>query len=147
MVIFLNIQEYKKIVDSKKVKEPELKNYLKSFFSGGLIGLFGEIFVYILNNCFCISIENSYIYLCIFLIFIASLLTSIGIFDDLVLKARCGLIIPTTGFAHSVSSSVIDYKHEGLITGIGANFFKLAGSVIVYSVIAAFLLTIIKVII
>ena len=110
------------------------------------IGFFGEIFVYIVNNCFSVSIKDAYIYLCIFLIFISSLLTCMGIFDDLVLKARCGLIIPTTGFAHSVSSSVIDYKREGLITGIGSNFFKLAGSVIVYSVITAFILTIIKVI-
>ena len=67
--------------------------------------------------------------------------------DNWVGKARCGLIIPTSGFAHSVASSALDYKKDGLVTGLGANFFKLAGSVILYGIISAFLLVIVRVVI
>lgn len=62
-------------------------------------------------------------------------------------KAKAGLLLPTTGFAHSVTSSALDYKKEGLITGLGSNFFKLAGSVILYGILAAFVMVIVKVII
>ncbi len=62
-------------------------------------------------------------------------------------KAKAGLLIPTTGFAHSVASSALDYKKEGLVTGLGSNFFKLAGSVILYGILSAFILVIVKVII
>ena len=81
-----------------------------------------------------------------YLIIISSLITALGFADSLFMKFKCGLIIPITGFAHSVSSSIIDYKREGFLN-MGANAFKLAGSVILYGVVSAVFLTIIKVII
>ena len=75
----------------------------------------------------------------VILIFVASLCTALGFFDNLVSKAKAGLIVPITGFAHAMTSSMIDYKKEGLITGIGANAFKLTGSVILYGVVSAYL--------
>jgi stage V sporulation protein AC len=77
-------------------------------------------------------------------IFLASLFTGFGFFDKLVTIFRCGLIIPITGFAHSMTSSALDYKNEGLIFGIGSNIFKLAGSVILYGVMAAWLFGMIR---
>jgi len=93
-----------------------------------------------------LSRANSFIWLCIILIFIGCFLTSLGFFDNWVSKFKAGLIIPTTGFAHSISSSALDYKKDGLITGLGANFFKLAGSVILYGILSAFILLIVRVI-
>ena len=99
------------------------------------------------------SISILFVYVTVFLWIIPALagitsfLTSIGIFDKFITKYRSGLIIPTTGFAHSVSSSLVDSKKEGLITGLGSNMFILAGSVVLYSTISAFVLVIVKVII
>lgn len=73
-------------------------------------------------------------------IFLASLFTALGFFDKLVTKFRCGLLIPITGFAHSMTSSALDYKKEGPIYGIGSNMFKLAGSVIIYGIVSAWFL-------
>jgi stage V sporulation protein AC len=70
-------------------------------------------------------------------IFLASLFTALGFFDNLVSFFRCGLIIPITGFAHSIMSAALDYKKEGPIYGVGSNVFKLAGSVIYYGVVSA----------
>ena len=72
-------------------------------------------------------------------IFIASLSTALGFFDTLVTKFKCGLLIPITGFAHAMTSSSLDYKNEGPIYGIGSNMFKLAGSVIIYGIVSAWL--------
>ena len=70
-------------------------------------------------------------------IVIASILTGMGVFDDFVDKFKMGVIIPITGFSHSITSSSIDYKSEGFITGIGSNYMKLAGSVILYGIVSA----------
>ena len=71
------------------------------------------------------------------LVFIGVLLTGLGFFDKWVNFCKCGLIVPITGFAHSMMSATMEYKKEGLITGIGSNMFKLSGTVIAYGVISA----------
>ena len=55
-----------------------------------------------------------------------------------------GLIIPITGFAHSIQSAILDYKNEGPVYGFGSNVFKLAGSVILYGVVSAYVFAIIR---
>ena len=80
------------------------------------------------------------------LIFITSVITCSGFGDELFSKLQCGLIIPITGFSHSITSSILDYKKEGLIT-MGSNAFKLAGSVILYGITSSIIFTLIKVII
>ena len=140
----MNIDEYKRIVKKYTPSPNKLKNAYLSFISGGLIGLIGTIIYNILTYY---NINNANIWVIIILILLASILTGLSIFDNLVEKFKCGIIIPITGFAHAMTSSAIDYKKDGLITGIGSNTFKLAGSVILYGTISAFILTIIKVII
>ena len=142
----MNKDEYKKLVSKLTPKENKLKNIITSFIVGGLIGLLGEVFVEILINCFSTSRDIAFIWLCITLILISSLLTALSFFDDLVSKYKMGLILPTTGFAHSITSSALDYKKDGIIS-LGSNFFKLAGSVILYGMVSAFFLAVLKVII
>jgi stage V sporulation protein AC len=86
-------------------------------------------------------------YMMITLIFIASLCTALGFFDNFVAWAKAGLIIPITGFAHSMTSAAIEYRKEGLVTGVGANIFKLAGTVIVFGVVSAYVFGLIRFII
>ena len=141
----MNKDEYQKLVKSLSPKEPKLKNALVAFGVGGLVGFIGEVIVRILMESFGLSRVDSCAWLAFILILFASFMTAIGKFDNLVMKAKCGLIIPTTGFAHSIQSAAIDYKKDGLVTGIGANIFKLAGSVILYGIFSAFFLILIKV--
>lgn len=139
-------EEYKKLVKEKYPKEKRGRNALIAFLVGGLIGLDGQILSRLLVLTFGISKMMSYSVVCLVIIFLASLFTGLGFFDDWVIKTKCGLIIPTTGFAHSITSCALEYKKDGMITGLGANFFKLAGSVILYGIISAFFLCIIKVV-
>lgn len=142
----MNIEEYKELVKEMSPKEHRLRNLVVAFFVGGLIGFLGEFFVYFLTETFGMAKTDALTWLCLTLIFIGTLFTSLGFFDSWCSKCKCGLIIPTTGFAHSVTSSALDFKKEGFVTGLGANFFKLAGSVILYGIISAFFLTIVRVV-
>ncbi len=139
-------EEYKKLVKEMSPKENRLKNVLVAFFVGGLIGFLGEFFLYFLTSTFAMARSEAFLWLCVTLILIGTLGTALGFFDNWFTKLKCGLIIPTTGFAHSVTSCALDFKKEGLVTGLGANFFRLAGSVILYGIIAAFFLAIVRVV-
>ena len=113
---------------------------------GGLIGLFAEVMIYIFMHCFTVSSVEACLITALVVIFLSSLFTALGFFDNWVSVCKCGLIIPTSGFAHSVASSALEYKKDGLVTGLGSNFFKLAGSVILYGIISAFILVIVRLI-
>ena len=146
-VIMMNRKNYLKVVDECTVKDKKLINYINSFTVGGLIGFLGEGIKMICTNYYYLPVSEAVSYVLIIMIFLSCLCTGLGFFDDVVSKFRCGIVIPITGFAHSIMSSALDYKKDGLITGIGANFFKLAGSVLLYGIISGFICGIIMVII
>lgn len=139
--------KYEKIADFHKPAEKRLKNGIVAFISGGVVGMLGEIIIEVFCYKFHLSRSESGTFMIMIMIFLASLFTALGFFDKWVNKFKCGLIIPITGFAHSMTSSTMDYKKEGLIYGFGANMFKLAGSVILYGVISAWLFGMIRYII
>lgn len=126
--------DYIKLVNKITPRENKIKNMFYAFISGGVIGLISEI----IASIFSVDI------MIVFMIITASLLTGIGVFDNFVNNFKMGMIIPITGFAHSVSASALEYKNDGLITGIGSNVFKLAGSVILYGIISSSILIIIR---
>lgn len=139
-------EEYKNLVKKKYPKQNKLKNMLIAFVIGGSLGLSGQIISRLLVILFGMSVKVSYSVVCLITIFLASLFTGLNFFDDWVAKTKCGLIVPTSGFAHSITSCGLEYKKDGMITGLGANFFKLAGSVLLYGIISAFILCVIKVV-
>ncbi len=136
--------KYEIIANKYKPKEKKLKNIIVSFIVGGIIGLIGEAIIELICHYNKISRIDASTYMIIILIFIASLSTALGFFDKLVTKFKCGILIPITGFAHSMTSSALEYKNEGFIYGIGSNIFKLAGSVILYGIVSAYFFSIIR---
>ena len=136
--------KYEEIANNHKASENRIKNSIIAFISGGFMGFLAELIVEALCSWFSLKRIDSTVIMIIIFIFIACLFTALGFFDKWVNKFRCGLIIPITGFAHSMTSSSLDYKREGLIYGIGSNMFHLAGSVIVYGVVSSFLLGVIR---
>ena len=139
-------KDYLKLVDKYSPREDGLKNALIAFVSGGVIGVIATIIYEVLLN-FNISGNDASLWTLLIIIFLASLSTGLGYFDNWVEKFKCGIIVPITGFAHSMTSATIDNKRDGLISGIGSSMFKLAGSVILYGVVTSFVLVIVKVII
>ena len=125
---------YEELVKSLTPQENKWKNGISAFLSGGTIGLISEILVRVFN------VET----MLVIWILIAAIITGFGIFDNVVDKIKMGAIIPITGFSHSVSASSIEYKRDGLITGIGSNYLKLAGSVILYGIVSSSILSLIR---
>ena len=72
--------------------------------------------------------------MCITLIFIAILLTGLGVFDKIAKYGGAGTLVPITGFANAVASCAIDNKSEGYVLGVGAKIFTIAGPVILYGI-------------
>lgn len=140
----MEIKKYQKIVDKHTPKEEKGNNLLRAFLTGGIIGIVGNFIMNLYAYLFHISTDESGTFMLVTFIFIACLLTGIGIFDNLVKKCKMGLIIPITGFAHSMQSAILDYKKEGPVYGFGSNIFKLAGSVILYGVVSAYIFGMIR---
>ncbi|MCI8568235.1 MAG: SpoVA/SpoVAEb family sporulation membrane protein [Bacilli bacterium] len=140
-------KQYKKIVDKHKPTETRAQNAFIAFVTGGLVGVIGQLMTEFYSSYFEISTKDASTFMLVTLIFVASLLTALGFFDKWVTFCKCGLIIPITGFAHSMTSAGIEYKKEGPIYGVGSNIFKLAGSVILYGVVSAWFFGLLRLII
>ena len=130
-------RDYKKIVDRHKPTENRLFNAIIAFAVGGLVGLIGQLLIEFYSSWLSIPTQDATSFMIVTLVFVSCLFTALGFFDKWVTFAKCGLIIPITGFAHSMMSSGMEYRNEGPIFGVGANLFKLAGSVILYGIVAA----------
>ena len=115
-----------------------------AFVGGGVIAFLGQglydLYYFVFNQ----SEKNSITLMLVSVIFISALLTGIGIFDKIAQYFGAGSFIPISGFSNALTSAALESKSEGLIYGIGSNMFKLAGSVITYGIVSAYLLGIIK---
>lgn len=140
-------ENYNSIVNKHTPKEDRLKNSLIVFLTAGIIGVLSEL----LLNCYSLWLslprKESGILVILTWIIIASLLTAFGVFDLLVRTFKSALLIPITGFAHSMTSAALDYKTEGLVLGIGANIFKLAGTVILYGVVSVYIFGLLRILV
>jgi len=136
--------KYKTIIEKYTPKENRLYNALIAFIIGGLIGIIGQGLIDIYLHFLNLEFKDASTLMIITLVFFSCLFTAIGFFDKAVEFAKCGLIIPITGFAHSMMSSTLEYKKEGIVTGMGANMFKLAGTVIMCGVVSAYFFSILR---
>lgn len=139
--------KYVELVEKHSPKEDIVKNATVSFLAGGLLGAFSELLLRGYMIWFSLPRKEAGVVVILTLIIVASLLTAFGVFDQCVSKLKSALIIPITGFAHSMTSAALDYRKEGMVLGIGANIFKLAGTVILYGIVSVYVFGIIRLII
>ena len=128
-------QEYIEYVESRAKKSPILKNCCFAFLFGGSICVIGQIFID-LYTMWGMEEKNAATTASITLIFLASLLTGLGVFDNIAKIAGAGTLVPITGFSNAVTSQAIDAKSEGYVLGVGAKIFSVSGPVIVYAVLS-----------
>ena len=134
----ISMEEYQKIVKKHTPKEDRLKNGIIVFISGGVMGVLAQLLMQIYINYLNFTSSESSVLVIITFILISCILTGFGVFDKLVRIFKSALLIPITGFAHGIMASAMEYRKEGLVTGIGSNIFKLAGTVILYGVVSAY---------
>ena len=128
-------KQYKKYAAAHAPKTTSAKNCVWAFFIGGGICALAELLHYIFTNFLSLEEDTSRAFVAVSLVFIAVLLTAIGIFDNIAKRAGAGTLVPITGFANSVASPAIDSKAEGLVLGVGAKIFTVAGPVLLYATV------------
>ena len=73
------------------------------------------------------------------MVFLGALLTCLHLYEKLAKPAGAGTIVPITGFANAIVSPAMEFKSEGLVLGVGAKLFVIAGPVLVYGISASVL--------
>lgn len=129
-------ETYRRFADAHAPKSPVLRNCARAFLVGGLICVIGQALRELYSRSAHLNPADTATMTSVTLIFIAALLSGIGIFDRIAKYAGAGTLVPITGFANAVVSPAIDSHAEGLILGVGAKIFTVAGPVLLYGTLA-----------
>lgn len=140
-------QSYQDIVKENSPKENVFMNAVIAFITGGIMGIIGQFLIDFYSSILEVSAKEATVCMLVTLIFLTCLFTSLGFFDKFVNFCKCGLIIPITGFAHATMSAALEYRKEGLVTGIGMNMLKLSGAVIIFGVVSSFIFSLIRMVV
>ena len=133
----LDKEAYAQYAKQHAPKSPISKNCLHAALFGGCVCTLGEMLYKIFYEILSIEEKSAGTLVSVSLIFLASFLTGIGVFDKIAKIAGAGTLVPITGFSNSVTAPAIDNKAEGFVLGVGAKMFTIAGPVIVYGTVAS----------
>lgn len=126
---------YLKYVENQSPKSAWFTSLLRAFIMGGTICCFGQMVGDIIKSFYpTMDLLTVSAWISITVITITILLTAFGVFDRLAKYGGAGTFIPISGFANSIASCAIEYKKEGLVFGVGAKMFYVAGPVLVNGV-------------
>ena len=129
-------KDYDKFVQARAKKSPIVKNCLFAFLIGGAICTLGQA---IMDGFLSLGLEktDAGTATSVSLVALSALLTGLNLYNKLGRYGGAGTLVPITGFANAVVSPAIDFKTEGIVTGMAAKMFTVAGPVIVFGVTAS----------
>ena len=132
----LSRQEYQEYVARLAEPSPILKNMALAFVTGGGICTLGQL-IQNLWRAAGLAERDAGTMTSVTLIFLSVLLTGLNLYNKLARFGGAGTLVPITGFANAVASPAIDFKSEGIITGMAAKMFIIAGPVIVCGILSS----------
>lgn len=132
-------EAYLKMVDRASPESKKVSSLLRAFFVGGLICTLGQVLITLAENVFAMEEGPAAMFTSVVLVFLGATLTGLGVYDKIGKFAGAGSIVPITGFANSIVAPAMEFRREGLVTGVGAKLFVLAGPVLVYGTLASVL--------
>lgn len=124
-------EEYREFSEQRAPRSPIKKHLLGAFLIGGLICCLGQFFFDLYQN-FGLDEQTAGTAESVTLVFLGAVLTGLGVYDDIAKYAGAGTLVPITGFANSVVAPALEFKTEGLVTGMAAKMFVIAGPVLVF---------------
>ncbi|AZR74792.1 stage V sporulation protein AC [Anoxybacter fermentans] len=133
------------MIQKYRQKKPKLVNLIFAFLVGGIICAIGEGIIQLLK-AFGMNQDQAGPMATIILIFIGSFLTGIGVYDEIGQIGGAGAAVPVTGFANAIVSPAMEFRQEGWILGLGAKMYIVAGPVLTYGMVTAFLMGVLKII-
>ena len=126
--------EYQARVNELAPKSKTLSQCVRAFVSGGIICCLGQLLRDFATLCLELDKSGVSSFTAIVLVFIGATLTGIGVYDKIGSWAGAGSVVPITGFANSIVAPAMEFRREGLVMGLGAKLFTIAGPVLVYGV-------------
>ena len=129
-------EEYRNYVKKREKKSPIVKDTLLAFCIGGGICVLGQA---IGEGWRRAGLSEADAALCtsVSLIALSALLTALGLYHRLARWGGAGTLVPITGFANAVVAPAIDFRAEGIVTGMAARMFQVAGPVLVFGISAS----------
>lgn len=137
------LDRYKQLVDRMSPKSDMAKGLLRAFWVGGAICCLGQALQEAAKAWLHMNNTAAGTFCSTVLVFLTALLTGIGVFDRIGQYAGAGAFVPITGFANAMVSPAMEFRREGLVLGLGAKLFTIAGPVLVWGVSASVLVGII----
>ncbi len=125
---------YLKLVEQLTPKSDLGKGILHAFWVGGVICIVGQLIFDAAEGWLHLVKDDASALTSISMVFLGGLLTAIGLYDQIGKYAGAGSIVPITGFANSIVASAMEFRREGLVMGVGAKLFLIAGPVLVYGI-------------
>ena len=132
------IAAYQKLIEQETPDSRLLLGCLRAFWVGGVICAVGQYFTELAGRLH-LSEITAPMFSSVILILIGTTLTGLGVYDRIGRYAGAGSIVPITGFANSVAAPAIEFRREGLVMGVGAKLFAIAGPVLSYGIAASIL--------
>lgn len=121
-------------------KPPLMKNVGRAFLVGGLICTAGQIVILLMQGLYQMDFRSASALASVTIVIVTAILTGIGVYDEIGRLGGAGSMVPISGFSNSIVSAALEWKSSGMIYGIGAKIFTIAGPVILYGTMASILL-------
>lgn len=131
----MNSQAKKELIKKHSPGSTIFKDSILAFIFGGVICCIGEALL-LLYSSLGADEKTAGTLVTVSLIFLASLITALGVFDSIARYAGAGTLVPVTGFSNAVTSQAMDAKSEGYVLGVGAKIYTVAGPVILYGLLS-----------
>jgi len=129
-------KQYQRYAKARAPHSPVVKDCVKAFVFGGGICAFAQFLLYLYRDVCGMEQDSAGTLVSVTLVALAVLLTGLGVFDNIAKHAGAGTLVPITGFANAVVSPALDAKSEGLVLGVGAKIFTVAGPVLLYGIVS-----------
>ena len=129
-------KEYEKLVDSMSPRSPRGRDCFNAFWIGGVICALGQVFINLYTR-WGMEQQAASTAASMTLVALSALLTGLSLYDDIAKHAGAGTLVPITGFANAIAAPAVEYRTEGMILGVGARIFTIAGPVIVFGAVVS----------
>ena len=128
------LDRYSRLVDRLSPKSKLGQGLLRAFITGGTICALGQIFLDMGLRYLDMTVTTATTFSSMMIVFITAVLTGVGVFDKIGQYGGAGAFVPISGFANAMVSPAMEFRREGLVLGLGAKLFTIAGPVLVWGI-------------
>ena len=133
------LDRYSQLVDRLSPKSAMGQGLLRAFITGGIICTLGQVFIELGLRYLDMTVTTATTFASMMIVFITAVLTGVGVFDKIGQYGGAGAFVPISGFANAMVSPAMEFRREGLVLGLGAKLFTIAGPVLVWGISASVL--------